>query len=979
MCPRTDDAPEVCAVNVRRARVCSTHRCARVFLCATILLPGLLPMLFPTASARADDLLDYLQAQGLDALAALRIEELVEAASGDERTQLSDALADLYARMLDGNSDPRAQVKLLARADAIAAGTSAAGDANPLSTSKRDRLRIAAARARYRDAAGVAESIRAGSAIDPAASIESLRVQADELLQVASRADKRATELNRRFDREAGLARDLLAEEIDGERGCAGQARFLAGWSLLYRGFLAKNRADSERADELFAALLGARDGKLTPADVSEDLRQDEAYAAAILGLALAKARIAGYSEAARWLALLDSPQTHASLRNSVLGWTMVAALDARAFQPARDALAALASRDDAAKWARVAVARAIEDGGSDAQATLLAREGIALLAAQRDLPAVRALVARYGENILGGDDATQNSGAGFVARYVRAVRLFEDAQLAITNAGNDPVKYESDAVRAPAEAAAAALASALEASDVDVYPAAKTECTLMRALSVRGAGRGAEAAPLFDAVAAASVGVKAEQASFLAIAALDDARRNATDIATQDSIDAALAARIETFLARFPGSEHVPTLLVRRIANSDEPSIDDVERLLLVASDSPEWLASRQQALAGLYRAFRGSNAPRADTARRYLTVLAELPLQASTGLPAGSSSIARQALEVALAPEVRDSPLATKLIAALEASAAQGDFDMNEANEEIAYRRLQLAIQLDHFADVATLLLPFEQPEATPIWADAGLRLALRTAESKRRAAPMDAPARAGFVSTVVRAGDAILAREGGIDAALKGKEATTMQQLAHITIDARVELVRSSSDAAQARAGSVLTEALLVQAPRDAALLRAGAFFAETAGDLTRAAELLRTLVGGLPSRTTPWFEAKVDQLRVLAKLDPARARAVLTQFRTLYPELGPEPYRTQVLEIEKSLPAPSSPATASPAAPSPAAPRDASPADALPADPAPSPPSQNAAKPGGSATITTFTTFTTCATLAAQAFISQRGAS
>ena len=954
MCPQSDDAHNLNmspsasrAGNAQRARTSVTRLCTRMLLCATMLLPN--------AWARADDLLDYLQAQGLDSLAALRIEELVEAATGDERDQLSDVLADLYTRMLDANSDPRAQSKLLARADAIAAGTSAASDANRLSTSKRDRLRIAAARARYRDAASVAERIRAGSALDPAASIESLGAQADELMQVAQRADKRATELNRRFDRESGLGRDLLAEEIDGERGCAGQARFLAAWSLLYRGFLAKDRGDSERAEALFAALLGARDGKLTPAEVSEDLRRDEAYAAAILGLALAKARIAGYSESVRWLALLDSPQTHPSLRDSLPGWSMVAALDARAFKQARDALAALASHDDAANWARVAVARAIEDGGSDAQAKLLAREGIALLAAQRDLPAVRELVARYGEGILGEDESTANSGAGsgtgsgagFVARYVRAVRLFDDAQRAMTEAGEDPAKLDSDAVRAPAEAAAAALATALEASDVDAYPAAKTECTLMRALSVRAAGHGADAAPLFDAVAAISVGVKAEQASFLAIAALDDARRGTTDVATQQALERALATRIEQFLARFPGSEHVPTLLVRRIASSDDPNVDDVERLLMVPSESPEWLASRKQALGGLYRAFRGGNAPRADTARRYLAVLAELPREDGTGLPAGSSSIARQALEVVLAPEVRDSSLATKLIAALEASAAQGDFDMSEADEEIAYRRLQLAIELDHFADVATLLLPFEKPEATPIWADAGLRLALRTAESKRRAAPMDAPARAGFVTSVVRAGDAILAREGGINAALKSKDASAMQQIARITIDARVELVRSSGDAAQARASLLLTEALLAQSPRDAALLRAGAMFAETAGDLSRAAELLRTLVGGLPSRTTPWFEAKVDQLRVLAKLDPARARAVLTQFRTLYPELGPEPYHTQVLEIEKSLPA-----AASPAAPS----------EPSTSEPSPTVPAPNAAESGVSAAFATHAAMT-----------------
>ena len=76
---------------------------------------------------------------------------------------------------------------------------------------------------------------------------------------------------------------------------------------------------------------------------------------------------------------------------------------------------------------------------------------------------------------------------------------------------------------------------------------------------------------------------------------------------------------------------------------------------------------------------------------------------------------------------------------------------------------------------------------------------------------------------------------------------------------------------------------------------------------AGDYERAADNLRALVGGLPPRTDPWFAAKVDQIRVLAKLDPARARAVLSQYRTLYPDLGPEPIRNRILEIERTLPA------------------------------------------------------------------------
>jgi hypothetical protein len=105
-------------------------------------------------------------------------------------------------------------------------------------------------------------------------------------------------------------------------------------------------------------------------------------------------------------------------------------------------------------------------------------------------------------------------------------------------------------------------------------------------------------------------------------------------------------------------------------------------------------------------------------------------------------------------------------------------------------------------------------------------------------------------------------------------------------------------------------------LERAPRDATLLRAAALCGERAGDLERAAERLRALVGGLPARSEPWFAAKVDQIRVLAALDPARARAVIAQFRALYPELGPTAVRDRILEIERSLPPEQAPAGGAP---------------------------------------------------------------
>ncbi len=841
------------------------------------------------AAPLPDETLDFLEARGLDALAALKLEALAEGATGEVRNGYLERLADLYARLLEAQAGGDGESRLLARADRLA---------GEIAVAKGDLLRVAAAQARYREAAGIAERIRAGAPIDPGDAIALLAEQERVLLGAADRAEKRGSDADALLDRAEGLARDLAAARVDRERGLAARARFLAAWSLVYHGLLAREQESFAEAETLFANMLGAREGRLAPADVSEDLRADDAYASAILGLALAKARTAGYSEAQRWLALLDHETTAPAIRDAAPGWRMVAALDARAFAPAREAFATLALRDDAANWARVAVARAVEDGGGEKDAVLLRTEALAQLAARRDLASVRELVERFGEGVLGEDRA------GFVPRYVRAVRLYDESQQAVDAAGDDPERLVSDAVRVPARAAAAALAAALEAADAANFADAATSCRLMYGWSLRAAGDFIAAAAAFDEVAAAGVGARAEDAARLAVLSIDDARRLERDAAARAKLDEDLVARVDAFLSRFPASDRVPEMLVRKVAASAAPSANDVERLLEVKPDSAEWLTSRRQAVFGLYRAFRGEKGDRRATGRRYLEVLAELPADEATGLPAGSSAIARQALEVALASEVRELAIANALLDALAKAAELGQFDAREADEELAYRRLQLAIAADRWADVEAALAPFEKPEATALWADAALRLALRGAESRRRGTDEGDPARGGFVATILRAGDAILARGGGTETVLAGDDATLLQ-VARIALDARTDLLRSTADPDEAARALVLAKGLLAKAPRDAALLRATALAAESAGELEEAADALRALVGGLPPRTNPWFEAKVDQLRVLAKLDPARAGAVLAQFRALYPELGPEPYRTRFLEIARGL--------------------------------------------------------------------------
>jgi hypothetical protein len=844
------------------------------------------------AEAHADDVLEYLEARGLDALAVERLELLARNAETSERGPWLDRLAAQLARLLESTPEGAQLERLVTRAQQLTSS---------LSPATADGLRVSIARARYRGAAYAAESIRAGILADAQAAARTLSEQSTILLEVAERADKRASDLDRRLERADGVGRDLLEQAMNEELGVAGQARYLAAWSLLYRGALARSRADLERAERLFIDMLGGREGRLAPNEVSEDLRSDEAFASAILGLGLAKARLAGFGEAARWLELLELRTTNPSVREAVAGWKMVAALDALAFGAARSAFSSLAGREDVGNWARVAVARAVEDGAGDDEAGALLREALAQLASARELSVVRALVERYGDGILG-DDAQ-----GFVPRFIRGARIYDESQKLIDAAEGDDARLESDEVIGTARRAAEALNSALAAEDTERFTEAAMSCRLMLAWSLRVAQEPEQAAKLFEEVAAASVGRRAEEAARMGIACLDDARSKTRDVAVRARLDGEIVVRIDVFLSRFPSSDHVVDLLVRKVASQASPDSADIDELLQVARENPGWLASRKQAAAALYRIFRGGSQSRAETGKRYLAVLAELPVDPANGLPASSASIARQALEVVLAAEVRDVRVATSLLEALDRATTSGEFDRREADEELAYRRLQLAMYANRWANVEAALAPFEKPEATKIWADAALRLAVRGAEARRRAAEPDAPERGAYVATIVRGVDAILERDGGVEQALDPKSEGVAARIAfaRIGLDARVELLMSTSDPEEGRKGLRIADTLLANAPRDATLLRGAAMCAESAGNLERAAEALRALVAGLAPRTTPWFDAKVDQLRVLSRLDPARARAVLSQYRSLYPDLGPPAVRERILEIAREI--------------------------------------------------------------------------
>ena len=82
-------------------------------------------------------------------------------------------------------------------------------------------------------------------------------------------------------------------------------------------------------------------------------------------------------------------------------------------------------------------------------------------------------------------------------------------------------------------------------------------------------------------------------------------------------------------------------------------------------------------------------------------------------------------------------------------------------------------------------------------------------------------------------------------------------------------------------------------------------------ESAGDADAALDCYRSLLAGYDPGSAQWFNAKVHLLRLLIETDPARAREVFDQHKLLYPDLAPEPFRSQMRAIERDLQQPGGP--------------------------------------------------------------------
>ncbi len=868
----------------------------------------------------------YLESRGLSALLIEHLWSRLPTAAAGEKLEIAERLGALYSERLETVRDAAEARAIEQKCRELLA---AAPDAESYD------LRLTLHRAAFNRAERLMEQwrLRLVEAEQREDALRSLRDLSVDLAAIGAQAHRRVQEFERQEESGRDLDMDLIARHLADARRHRSLAMYLAGWADAIVAEATNNGALASEALKSFGWLLNAPPGKHAEIErAPAQLFNFEHVARAAVGAAVCEAVRSNFDVSVQWLDLVEDAE---NVPEAVLSET-----------PARR-MTILAR---AGRWydlTRVVESRRSESGGTlnpgearllaalaleapasppapqetATAARMLTQTALSDLVARGELGQVLDLSRRYGTAPLGAD--------GFIGRHVRGLRAYEESREAHRASRLDADAPAPDGDLAEGyRAAAALLDAALRADDAAEFPEAVATTSLLRALAIfYGAGSGGEAAARLDEAAELLAGAagaiadadRAAEALALAVRALDLAiDRTGAGATARTERRQALIAR---FLEEHPDHERAGLMLFKQATAGDLPPDEAVALLLRVSQGSPAHEPARRQAANLLYDLRGRASAEQRDWAALRFADVAEPLLsldvrRASAGDCAAAErgvALGRRLAEALLSVAAPDAARGERVLDAIEAVMASCDLDSAKFGEEVAFRRAQIALARGDLAAADRALERMralgsgggaegESSEASR----AANRLYFRHAavhwrDARKRGAPAEELAERA--QAVVRAGAQVLR---DIESAPGGLVDPATLSLYAAMGEAAADLWHAQGDEAARDLAIRMLERVLAAEPGSAAHLRLLAGLAAEAGDAEKAVECWRRLGAGLPSGSPEWFEARCELIAGLARIDPARAREVLNQHKTLHPDLGPAPWGERLRELDASLP-------------------------------------------------------------------------
>jgi tetratricopeptide (TPR) repeat protein len=876
----------------RRSKAAAPPTCRKVFsrrVRAVVAVCALFIVGAMNTSIRAtDEVAAYLERLQLRRLLATHLEQELAKRTGDEAEELVVQLAALYTELLETVNDEAMRIELETR------GRKLLDRAPP---SRADALRLALLRGTYRAVETIAEDhrLRLATEEERRRAVSLLSELMPELGPLRRRLWESAENLDRRMGRASGREVMVMAEEVDRLRGLSTQATFLYAWTLYYHAWLTESDDSAREAIDLFGTILAADITSPQPDDISVDLRASDAFARAILGMALSQSRAAGASPADAWMRLLEVPATVPALRDQAPAWRTVVFMENNDFRTALRILEEYLAQgmDPSIAWLRLLAVHGLE-ARKDTTANALAQTAVAYLASRGELAMVLDLSRRYGVEALGD--------AGFAVQYVRGVLLYNEVR---DEHGDDLPTVNAKLVAQYGEAASF-FSAALREADATKFPQAVAACRSLEAWCRYFQGQFRVARQLFEAASDAQATGDAAESLWMAIVCLDKLVREGGN----PELSAELVALIDSYLGRFPSSEFAPRLVLRKTATMDQPTMADVESLLAIPENSTVYVEARTRAAQILFMLFRAAPPDsRDDIGTEFLSVVQGLMLIAEHDVLTGDVEArdryirwCRQVLDVAMTSDMQRLGAARTVLETLDVFASEGHLDLAEHHEEFEYRRVQEHLLSETPANADAIAVAMWDREPGGPWAILAAR-ALFNDGYRRWKASRDQDRHDEIAA-------AYILRHGSHALSEYADEADALEQPSVMGWHAALADVMMSSfartkDETTARQALELYERMLAVQTNNATFLRATAILTEALGEPERALAEWRRLLAGLPAGTDRWFEARFRSLQILATIDPAHAREVMAQHRQLHPDYGPNPWGARLRTLDQRL--------------------------------------------------------------------------
>lgn len=862
----------------------------------------------------AEQLAAYLEECELDSQHALLLELELRSARSERRNDLAQRLTRVYARLLENARTPEERAALEARAGAILA---AVPDADTL------ELRLTLARSAYSHAEQAAEKwrLRLNSRADADAARRSFIELERAFSEVASAAAVRVSALEKQDEAasESGPERALLAAALAGARRTRSLAHFLAGWSAYYIGELDPAGAGVAvpMAIRHFGTLLNARSGQAPTIDrVPEHLLSYEHVARAAIGVALSESLTVGPESALRWLQLIESaPNVTDPVRRQLTARRMIVLArgarwaDLAVLVDPRGGGSSASSIDPTeARLLAVLALEARQSGARTADVQPLIVLSLEALASRGEVAQVLDLASRYFDRL---DDFDAR---GFMASYIRGLREYDRAERLRDSfkAGDDEPVSDEPTRRAYASAAGF-LNDALGSSDAAQFASAIGGVSLVRAFSLFYSGRSPadfeRAAVMFREAAAkldSASDALAPQARLFAIRSIDVAKQAAP--APDPMLDQTRRTLVDEFLARHSDSPSAAAFLFERALSSGRSPRHAVRDLLAIPDDSPLAPLARYQAARLLYE--RYLSAPpgdRAAASAEFLAVAESLLESDRRTLRVDDQesvlralTTGRRVLDCLLRDPESDPSRARRTLDFVASLIDRGAPVTPQIRAEVAYRSMQLALRAGQWSEAEAVRRDIASLD--PSLAPAALRAVYQHAADLLQQEDMASPARLDHARRVISLGSEVIRDQASSGASIADPAVATLHA---VVAAAAAEVFAATGDPEAGALATHLYKGLTEAHPTDAGFLRSAAAHAEHAGDTAAALNARRALLAGLPQGSSEWFENKCRVIDLLIEADPAAAREALVQHRVLHPELGPEPWRSRLLELERKL--------------------------------------------------------------------------